>query len=236
MRSTRLALTVACVALLAAGPALASNMGFKLNYTLSKSSGTTATNYVSIPYFWAGAHAQDVCDDITGATEVGRYIEATDTTEPWTCGGFGIPFSLTKGQGVYVKVASDATPLDHRGFSRSRLRGFADQVVRNHGDELHLCALPHDVNRRAGSVHRDLGSDRDRALHRGYRHHRALDLRRPDGGLRHSVQPRPRHGRLRQGQRGPPAGLRPTTKETSHETSSLNLNRPDWTDSGCVRW
>ena len=77
----------------------ASNMGFKLTYTLKKTTGTTDTNWVALPYFWSGTNAQDVCNDIgPNATQVGRYNEDTDTFTSWACGNVGTPFTLTAGE------------------------------------------------------------------------------------------------------------------------------------------
>src|SRR5262249_5459507 len=88
----------------------ASNMGFKLNYNLRKTAGTTATNWVGLPYFWSGTNAQDVCNDIgAAATQVSRYDETTDTFVTWVCGNVGTPFSLTAGQAILVKVTTDNT-------------------------------------------------------------------------------------------------------------------------------
>jgi hypothetical protein len=92
------------------GLSLASNMGFKLNYTLKKTAGTTATNWVSLPFFWSGANAQAVCTDIgAAATQIGRYDETTDTFVSWVCGNVGTPFTLTSGEAIFVKVTTDNT-------------------------------------------------------------------------------------------------------------------------------
>lgn len=99
---------VLLIALLVAGPLLASNMGFKLNYTLHKTSGTTNTNWISLPYFWSGTVAQDVCTDI-GATavQIGEYDESTDSFISYVCGGGGTNFSLSAGRAIFVKVNTD---------------------------------------------------------------------------------------------------------------------------------
>lgn len=107
MRKTFL-LVSAIVVVFAAGAIFASNMGFKLTYPLKRTAGTTGTNWVSLPYFWSGTTSQDICNDVGvgTATEVGKYNENNDTITAWACGGRGTPFSLSPGQGVYVKVTS----------------------------------------------------------------------------------------------------------------------------------
>ncbi len=103
MKKTRLILP-ALVILLGAGSLFASNMGFKLVYQLHATAGSTGTNWVSLPYYWSGTTAADVCNDITGATEIGMYNESTDLFSTWTCGGKGTPFSLTPGEAVIARA------------------------------------------------------------------------------------------------------------------------------------
>lgn len=107
----KLLLLTLAIGLLVSLDSFASNMGFKLTYMLKKTAGTTATNWMSIPYFWSGANAQDICNDIgAAATEVGKYNESTDTFTAWACGNIGTPFALTPGSAIYVKVTTNNTP------------------------------------------------------------------------------------------------------------------------------
>lgn len=82
-----------------------SNMGFKLNKTLTKTAGRTNTNWVSLPYFWiASATSDTVCTDTGGVvSEVGKYNESTDTFTTFVCGGFDTSFNIVPGEAIFVK-------------------------------------------------------------------------------------------------------------------------------------
>jgi hypothetical protein len=90
---------------------LASNMGFKLNRVLTKTSGRTNTNWVSLPFLWIpGATSNTVCTDIgSAASEVGKYSESTDTFTTFVCGGFDTPFNINPGEAIYVKPTTNNT-------------------------------------------------------------------------------------------------------------------------------
>ena len=96
------------VVLIIAGGLLASNMGFKLTYSLTK--GRDGNNWVSLPYYFGSSwDAADLCTDIGVASEVGFFDEGTNTVNPsWICGDVGTPFTLDThaGKASYVKVAS----------------------------------------------------------------------------------------------------------------------------------
>lgn len=115
--------TAAVVLVLAAGPALASNTGFKLNYPLL---GNGLTNRISLPYFYFPSgdvndptqNTEDLCDDlmtnttpcavnIVGSllrTGVGQY-----SANNHPCGAaFGIT-DLEPGKMYYALATSDCT-------------------------------------------------------------------------------------------------------------------------------
>jgi hypothetical protein len=105
--------TIFCFILVAASSLMASNMGFKLSYSLTNSG--TSTNWVSLPYFWgSSATSATVCSDVgtgTQATEVGMYDPASNSFSPtWACGDTSnTPWGLTAGKAIYVKVSSGTT-------------------------------------------------------------------------------------------------------------------------------
>ena len=105
------------VAVLVAGGLFASNMGFKLNYTLNgPSGGSSGTTALSLPYNQQTnlIDAEDLINDINAGAgssvvaSVSRYLNATDGLETYT-GLTGVNFSLAPGEGYFVKVNSSAS-------------------------------------------------------------------------------------------------------------------------------
>jgi len=92
--------------LAASSALLASNMGFKLTYALTKV-GNAQMNWVSLPYYWGtGATASTVCTDIgANATQVSHWVKATETYEDWLCGS-GTDFTIAPGEAIMVKVST----------------------------------------------------------------------------------------------------------------------------------
>ena len=100
------------IALLIAGPALASNMGFKLKKSVSVSN---RQYWVSLPTYNSYTTASTICDvgstEVSNCTEIGRYNTSTGLFESWAdIGGFfdGTDFTLQKGQAIYVITNSPA--------------------------------------------------------------------------------------------------------------------------------
>jgi len=97
-----------------AGGLLASNMGFKLNYTLSQTLAGTSksgTNMLALPDLrQTGLNtAKNLMDDITLAnvTNVQKFIKSTDQYQLYTGRkGSGADFNLVAGEGVIVKMAT----------------------------------------------------------------------------------------------------------------------------------
>jgi hypothetical protein len=115
--------TAALVLVLAAGPAMASNTGFKLNYPIIG----VETNYLSVPYFYfpdgdvnnPTQNAESLCNDLmTNATTpctaniVGRLERvgvSAYAAQNHPCGtGIGM-FDLTIGEMVFVKTSDNCT-------------------------------------------------------------------------------------------------------------------------------
>lgn len=103
------------VAVLVAGGLFASNMGFKLNYTLNgPSGGSSGTTALALPYNQQTnlIDAEDLIDDINAGAgssvvaSVSRYLNATDGLETYT-GLTGVNFSLAPGEGYLLKTTAD---------------------------------------------------------------------------------------------------------------------------------
>jgi hypothetical protein len=111
-----LVVAVAVAALLVTGGLIASNMGFKLNYTLEgPGSSQTGTNTLGLPFnkMTGLANAKDLIDDInnTGAptgkvVNVQQFNRANDSYVVYN-GVTGAPFTLTDGHAVRVQVSAD---------------------------------------------------------------------------------------------------------------------------------
>jgi hypothetical protein len=107
---------VALGAMLVAGSALASNTGFKLNYPLVFTPGSTNTNWISLPYFYypngnltAGPQtANDLCADLNDfdtsnpkVRQVIKWNPSTATSITQNCGSKQA-FNLAVGEGYAV--------------------------------------------------------------------------------------------------------------------------------------
>lgn len=114
-------IAVALCAILAAGGILASNMGFKLNYPISKT-GTagskTGTNTISLPYFrQTGLNDSfELIKDIEGTNppfskvvSVSKFLEASDGLQVYTgrMGSPGANFTLSGGEGYRIQMSAD---------------------------------------------------------------------------------------------------------------------------------
>jgi uncharacterized protein YdeI (BOF family) len=105
------AMAVAAAVALTGSALIASNMGFKLNYTLSQSGGgsATGTNSLALPdnRQTGLADAKNLMDDI-GFSQTGsiqKFLAATDTLQSYTgrkSGGTAFP--LAAGEGLFVKM------------------------------------------------------------------------------------------------------------------------------------
>jgi hypothetical protein len=105
---------IALAVALTAGGLMASNMGFKLNYTLNQAAAgvsKTGTNVLALPDFrQSGLNtAKNLMDDIGFAQtqNIQKFLEATDGLQLYTGRkGTGADFSLTAGEGVFVKMTT----------------------------------------------------------------------------------------------------------------------------------
>lgn len=105
-------LTVALAVVLAAGGLLASNMGFKLNYTLNATQvgvSASGTNSLALPdNRQAGVNlASNLMNDIglVNTANVQKFLEATDGLQVYTGRkGSGPDFALATGEGYFVKM------------------------------------------------------------------------------------------------------------------------------------
>ena len=123
-KSSALALSLA----LFAGPALASNTGFKLNFTLQRPNmKVSGNNWVSFPYFYypngnvgEGENARDVCWDLNEGdplntpkvTQVIRWDPVADKPLPYSCSSTAAlgNFDLIPGRGVSMKPNPGTSP------------------------------------------------------------------------------------------------------------------------------
>ena len=101
-------LAVGVVAMLVAGGIFASNMGFKLNYSM-----LTGTNSLGLPYNAQTniTNAETLIDDIELAnpgavSSVSRFDTATNGLQTYT-GSAGTNFTIVKGEGYLAAVGSD---------------------------------------------------------------------------------------------------------------------------------
>lgn len=109
---------------LVAGPALASNTGFKLNYTLHKKGSNN--NWTSVPYFYYPngnvgdpQNAADFCKDINEGDFVNKPVgsvvawnAAGDSPVSFACGGSFNPFAMVPGQAYSLKPKNDNTVVN----------------------------------------------------------------------------------------------------------------------------
>ncbi len=113
-------MVVALVVVLAAGGVLASNMGFKLNYTLTKAAGGVSKSgniTLGMPdNLQSGMTvAADLFNDIGGKTAIGaaglqQFLKITDTYQSYNGRATTGPnFTLNKGEGYLVQMANDVS-------------------------------------------------------------------------------------------------------------------------------
>src|SRR5438128_2741604 len=89
----------------------ASNMGFKLNYSMTFTAGTPNIFYISFPYFNSYTVAQDICTDFGGTVaSVKSYNPATDTITTHPCGG-AFNFSITEGNSYAVAINANTAAI-----------------------------------------------------------------------------------------------------------------------------
>lgn len=106
------AMAVVTAVALTGSALIASNMGFKLNYTLSQGVGSlSGTNTLALPdnRQTGMADAKNLMDDIgfAGTTNVQKFLKATDTLQVYTGRkGGGTAFALAAGEAYFVRVAA----------------------------------------------------------------------------------------------------------------------------------
>jgi len=112
---------VALIAVLVAGGLFASNMGFKLNYSMERSAAATADGasrtglqWVALPYNQQTnlINANDLILDIGGTSiiaQVAQYVRSGDIPAAYT-GLTGSAFTLTPGDAYYIGLQATALP------------------------------------------------------------------------------------------------------------------------------
>jgi hypothetical protein len=106
------AMAVVTAVALTGSALIASNMGFKLNYTLSQGAGSlSGTNTLALPdnRQTGMADAKNLMDDIgfASTTNVQKFLKATDTLQVYTGRkGGGTAFPLAAGEAYFVRVAA----------------------------------------------------------------------------------------------------------------------------------
>lgn len=96
-------LAVATVAILVIGiAAIASNMGFKIDISLT---GGGAYNWVSLPYYNSYTDAGSIFSDVPNCTQVSRWDTTTGAFQTWN-GSRGTNFTVDEGEAYLVKVSS----------------------------------------------------------------------------------------------------------------------------------
>jgi len=107
------AMAVVTAVALTGSALVASNMGFKLNYTLSQAGvgSLSGTNSLALPdnRQTGMVDAKNLMDDIgfAATTNVQKFLKATDTLQSYTGRKLGgTAFALAAGEGVYVKMAT----------------------------------------------------------------------------------------------------------------------------------
>jgi hypothetical protein len=107
------AMAVVTAVALTGSALVASNMGFKLNYTMSQAgAGTlTGTNTLALPdnRQTGMVDAKNLIDDIgfASTTSISKFLKASDTLQSYTgrkSGGTAFP--LVAGEGLFVKMAT----------------------------------------------------------------------------------------------------------------------------------
>jgi len=107
------AMAVVTAVALTGSALVASNMGFKLNYTLSQSGvgSNSGQSTLALPdnRQTGLADAKNLMDDITFANtiSVSKFLKATDTLQTYTGRkGGGTAFPLTAGEALFVKLST----------------------------------------------------------------------------------------------------------------------------------
>jgi hypothetical protein len=103
----KLVLTGVALAVVVAGVAFASNMGFKLVFGLAHTGGLPANDFsVSIPFNTPFNVANDVYQAAPGAAFVARLNAASNTFTIWTPlpGNFANNFTLATGEGYLIRI------------------------------------------------------------------------------------------------------------------------------------
>jgi hypothetical protein len=107
------AMAVVTAVALTGSALVASNMGFKLNYTLSQAGvgSNSGQNVLALPdnRQTGMADAKNLMDDIgfANTTSVAKFLKATDALQVYTGRkGGGTAFPLAAGEGYYVKMAT----------------------------------------------------------------------------------------------------------------------------------
>ena len=107
------AMAVVTAVALTGSALVASNMGFKLNYTLSQAGvgSGSGTNTLALPdnRQTGMADAKNLMDDIgfANVTSVQKFLAASDTLQSYTGRKLGgTAFALAAGQGLFVKMAT----------------------------------------------------------------------------------------------------------------------------------
>jgi hypothetical protein len=94
-------------AFLIGGVVIASNMGFKLVYQVLTASGNSGTNWVSVPYNFPFANAQELYTDVPNCTEVTRFVRSDDSLQTYLAGKGAINFPIEPGIAYSVKTSAD---------------------------------------------------------------------------------------------------------------------------------
>jgi len=96
--------------------AIASNMGFKLNYNLVTNTAGNNVNWVSLPYFDNYSVAEDICTDINTvdcaagtATSVKYFDTANNADVTHSCGSTKNNFNINAGISYGVFVSTSCT-------------------------------------------------------------------------------------------------------------------------------
>lgn len=161
------------VAVLVAGGLLASNMGFKLNYTLNGpgvNGSATGTATLAMPYNQQTnlVDAEDLIGDINAGagssvvSSVSRYVKQTDGLETYT-GAAGVNFALVPGDSYLAQVSAStnyimvgshdpslAIALDGPGTNGSAT-GTSAWSYPYHGTAVDAESLIDEINLAAGS-------------------------------------------------------------------------------------
>ena len=110
-------IVLALVAIVATGGLVASNMGFKLTYSLKAAQGgvsKSGTQSIGLPYNRQVGidKASDLFNEITASVivvhNIQRFDSKTDQNQVYAAGG-GVNFSLNKAEGYLIKVGTSGS-------------------------------------------------------------------------------------------------------------------------------